>query len=80
MVQMTASKARSDFSGTLKKVRRGERVLLSNHKKPVAVIISIEDFALLRAIEDRADLAAALEALKETPLDWDVVQAELDGA
>jgi prevent-host-death family protein len=77
MLLLTASEARGDFSGTLKRVRRGERVLLSNHNKVVAAIVSVEDLALLRAIEDRADLAAAREALKETPVDWDDVKGGL---
>ena len=77
MFEMTASKAREDFSGTLKKVRLGDRVLLSNHKKPVAAIVSVEDLRILRALEDRDDLAAAREALKEIPLDWNAVKAEL---
>ncbi len=33
--------------------------------KPVAVVVSVEDAACLEAMEDRADLALAREALKE---------------
>ena len=44
MVLLTATDAHKDFSTTLKKVRRGEHVLLSNHGKNVGAIVSVEDW------------------------------------
>ncbi len=65
MMRITASEARKNFSDTLKKVWRGDRFLVSSHDKPVAAIISVEDLELLRAIEDKIDLAAFRDSLKE---------------
>lgn len=33
--------------------------------------------AVLRAIEEAEDIVAARQALKETPVDWDIAKAEL---
>ena len=78
MVQMTTSKAREDFSGTLKRVRGGERVLLNNHKKAVAAIVSVDDLELLRALEDKIDLAAIRVALDEPgTVAWEDVKGQL---
>lgn len=43
----------------------GERVILRRHSKNVAAIVSMEDLQLLDALEDRADVKAALRARKE---------------
>ena len=43
----------------------GERVILERRGKGVAVLVSMEDLALLEAIEDREDVRAAKRALKE---------------
>ena len=43
----------------------GERVILRRHSKNVVAIVSMEDFQLLEALEDRADVKAALRARKE---------------
>ena len=65
MLQITASEARRDFSGTLRKIWKGERFVVSSHGKPAAAIVSVEDLEMLEAIEDRSDLAALRESLKE---------------
>lgn len=42
-----------------------ERVTVTRNGKPVAAIIPLEDLELLQAVEDRLDLAEALDALHE---------------
>jgi prevent-host-death family protein len=75
---MTASKARQDFTGTLKLARRGERVIVHRRQEDVAAIVSMEDLALLEALEDRMDLEAVREALKEPgTIPWEQVKADL---
>jgi len=70
MVTMKASDVRQNFADTLSRVAYGgERIVLHRNKKPVAVIISVEDMNILRAIEDRIDLVAARAALKEAELE-----------
>jgi len=43
----------------------GERIILQRRDKPVAAVVSMEDLELLNALEDRADVKAALKARKE---------------
>ena len=43
----------------------GERVILERRSKPVLALVSLEDLELLNALEDRADVKAALKARKE---------------
>lgn len=81
MIRLTTSKARQDFSAVVEAVERGERVVLSRHGKPVAAVVTVEDLALLKAIEDRRDAKAARAALEDagrngtTP--WEQIKAEL---
>ena len=66
MVRLNASDARNDFSDVLNRVAyQGERVVLHRRGKDVAVIISLEDLALLEKYEDAQDLRDAKAALKE---------------
>ena len=44
----------------------GERVILTRRGKGVVALVSLEDLALLEALEDQADLRAAVKARKET--------------
>ncbi len=83
MVTMKASDVRQNFADTLSRVAYGgERIVLHRNKKPVAVIISVEDMNILRAIEDRIDLVAARAALKEAEVEgsasWDAFMEELE--
>jgi prevent-host-death family protein len=81
MIRVTTSKARQEFAKVLKKVKEGRRILLEKHDKGVAAIVSVEDLALLEAIENRHDLEAARRAMAEvaekgaTP--WEEVKREL---
>jgi prevent-host-death family protein len=82
MIKVTTSKARQEFARVLRKVKEGKRFLLERHDKGVAAIVSVEDLALLEAIENRQDLEDARRALAEVAekgaIPWEQVQAELD--
>lgn len=60
----------------------GERITITRNGKPVAALISLEDPELLRAIEDRIDLAEARKALaeaeNEATVSWGQVNADED--
>ncbi len=81
MIKITTSKARKEFSDVLKGAKEGQRFLLERHNKGVAAIVSVEDLAILQAIEDRRDRKAAREALAEIEkrgtVPWEQVKAEL---
>lgn len=79
MKTLEASKLRQDVSDALNTVAyTGERISISRHGKPVAVLVSVEDAAMLEAIEDRLDLAAAKKALKEKgSIPWAEVKKRL---
>jgi len=61
----------------------GERVILERRGKPTAAIVSLDDLALLEALEDREDVAAAKRALAkmrrkgEQPVSWEQVKKQL---
>ena len=82
MIKVTTSKARQEFARVLRKVKQGKRFLLEKHDKAVAAIVSVEDLALLEAIENRHDLEAARRTLAEVAekgaIPWEQAEAELD--
>ena len=43
----------------------GERIVLERRSKPMLALVSMEDLELLNALEDRADVKAAMKARKE---------------
>lgn len=58
--------AREDFSELISRVSHNkERIILTRRGNEIAAIIPIEDFALLQTSQDKHDLEAATEALKE---------------
>ncbi|HEV2641068.1 MAG TPA: type II toxin-antitoxin system prevent-host-death family antitoxin, partial [Candidatus Elarobacter sp.] len=78
--RMVASRVREEFSDTIDRVAfQGERVIIQRHGKDEAALISIADLALLEALEDQADVAAARAALAESPKrrDYAAVRKEL---
>jgi antitoxin (DNA-binding transcriptional repressor) of toxin-antitoxin stability system len=81
MIKVTTSKARQEFARVLRKVKEGKRFLLERHDKALAAIVSVEDLALLEAIENRRDLEDARRALAEVAekgaIPWEQVKAEL---
>jgi len=78
---MTANGARKGFSETLDRVAfEGERIILQRRGKDMAVLIPIEDLALLEQIEDSLDAADAAYRLSdpnEVPVSYESVRNEL---
>ena len=57
---------------------KGDRISIRRHGKPMAVLVSVEDAALLDAIEDQLDVVAAKKALKEKgSIPWAEVKKRL---
>jgi antitoxin (DNA-binding transcriptional repressor) of toxin-antitoxin stability system len=83
MTRLAASRAREDFTDTLKKVGEGERIVLHRGKKDVAAIVPLKDLRLLEQIEDRMDLDDARKALaastkkREKPILWEKARRRL---
>jgi len=66
MNTMSIVEAREGLADAVNRVAYGgERVALARRGKPVAVLVSVGDLALLEAMEDKADLHDARAALKE---------------
>ena len=91
MTTLTTAEAQQNLPALVRRVGRGDRVVLRNTQgKDVAAIVSIEDWALLQRIleeaEDRLDGEAADHALAEMraqgekPIPWAQVEAERDVA
>ncbi len=58
--------ARNEFSTVINRAAFGkERVILERRGKAIAAVVPMEDVRLLRALEDRADLADAIAAERE---------------
>ena len=72
-MEMNMVDVRDNFADVVNRVAyAGERVILRRRSKNVVAIVSMEDLQLLEALEDRADVKAALRARKEkgaVPLD-----------
>lgn len=84
MSTVTALALRRELHDYLCRAEYGhERLTITRNGKPVAAIIPLEDLELLRAIEDRIDLAEAEAALREAEsegtIPWEQVKAELGG-
>ncbi len=81
MIKIATSTARQDFATVLREVKQGKRFLLEKHDKGVAAIVSVEDLALLEAIENRRDFEAARRALAEFAekgaVPWEQAKKEL---
>jgi prevent-host-death family protein len=62
----TAKDFRRELSDLLSQVEyASERIIVTRNGKPAAVLISLEDYDLIREIEDRIDGEAANEAVRE---------------
>jgi prevent-host-death family protein len=65
-VQLSVNTVRENLSEAIDRVNTaGERVVLTRKRKGVAAIVSMEDLAVLRRLEDKADLKAARKVRKE---------------
>jgi prevent-host-death family protein len=78
-VSITVTALRESLSETVNVVAyQHRRVVLERNGKPAAAMVSIEDFELLKEIEDKLDLVAAREALKEPgEVSWDALKKKL---
>jgi prevent-host-death family protein len=66
MATVSTVLARNEFSTVLNRAAFGkERVILARRGKAIAAVVPMEDVELLRALEDRADLADAIAAERE---------------
>jgi len=81
MIKIAASAARQEFATVLGKVKQGQRFLLEKHDKGIAAIVSVEDLALLEAIENRHDFEAARRSLAEVAekgaIPWEKAKKDL---
>jgi prevent-host-death family protein len=79
MTRLAAGALRERLADALNRVAYGgERIVLERRGKDVAALVSVEDLALLNELEDRIDLEAAREALKESgSVPWEDVKARL---
>lgn len=66
MAQVNIVEVRSKLADTINRVAYGgERIVLERRGTGVVAIVSMEDLAVIEALEDEADLRAALKARKE---------------
>jgi prevent-host-death family protein len=79
MTRVSATDARKSFFDTISRVAyTGERFVVARHGKDVAALVPIDDLAVLKALEDRYDLDAVKEAMKEHgTVSWEKVKADL---
>jgi antitoxin (DNA-binding transcriptional repressor) of toxin-antitoxin stability system len=84
MMKVAVTRLRDNMADALNRVAyAGERVVLERRGKGVAAMVSMDDLALLEALENREDVKAARRALAEMkrtgqkPIAWDKVKQEL---
>ena len=66
MMEVGVHEIRANLAEVINRVAYGgERIVLERRSKPVLALVSMEDLELLNALEDRADVKAALKARKE---------------
>ena len=64
--EIGASSVRQNLSKIIDLVRvEGGRILVTQHGRRVAAVISVEDLELLQVLEDRMDVAEARRQMKE---------------
>jgi prevent-host-death family protein len=79
MKTLEASQLRQEISDALNTVAySGQRIAINRHGKRVAVLVTVDDLALLEAVEERVDLALAKKALKEKgSIPWASIKKQL---
>jgi prevent-host-death family protein len=66
MTEIGVADIRANLADVINRVAYGgERIVLQRRGKQVLAVVSMEDLELLNAIEDRADVRAAMKARKE---------------
>lgn len=83
MDALSMATVRKDLAELIGKVQyRKERMIITRHDKPVAALVTVDDATLLEALENRLDLADALEAIEDYDanggVSLDSLKAELD--
>jgi prevent-host-death family protein len=64
MTRFAMGEARKNLTEIVGRVAYGgERIAIARRTRPLAVLVPVEDAALLEEIEDRMDVAAARKAL-----------------
>jgi prevent-host-death family protein len=79
MTRISASELRKDTAEALNRVAYGkDRIVLHRRDKDVAVLISMEDYTLLRDLENRLDVEAIRKskAKRGKNVDWEDLKAE----
>lgn len=84
MPRLAANKAYEEFSATLDRVaEKKERIILHRHGKDIAVLIPVEDLALLEELEDRLDVEDFRAAKEEweregrKTIPWEKIKTDL---
>lgn len=78
MTTLSATEAQERFSELLSRVASGkERIVLTRAGEELVAVVPLEDLALVEALEDRADLEEAREALREAQEKGTVSLADL---
>lgn len=91
MTYVATTELQTNLPGLLRKVRRGDRVMLRNSRgKDVAVLVSAEDLALMERLieeeEDRIDgaecdrILARIASGEEKTIPWEEAEKILDAA
>ena len=81
MTTLTASELRDDFASAVNRVAfGGERIVVRRNNKDVVALVSMEDLARLRELDDRVDRDAVRKSKSERGKDtpWEDVKKELD--
>ena len=81
MTTLTASELRDDFASAVNRVAfGGERIVVRRNNKDVVALVSMEDLARLRELDDRVDRDAVRKSKRERGKDtpWEDVKKELD--
>jgi PHD/YefM family antitoxin component YafN of YafNO toxin-antitoxin module len=79
VTRLSTKEVKKDFSEALDLVAaHGERIVLQRENTDVAVMISLEDYALFKQLEDHLDLEAIQESKAEPGPDiaWETLKKE----
>jgi len=78
MRSIPVTEIRNDLGNLVSQVSfTKDRVIISRHGKPAAVLVPVEDAELLAELEDHIDLEAARQALKDPKrISWEKVKKD----